>query len=232
RLPPKAFAITFDDGFENNLTVAAPILSKHKIPATIYITTDFIESNRMSWIDRIEFVVEQVEQANGSLPWGEFSFKTTKERRSFLEDIRHHLKSKKSIDGDLLATKIQNFLGFDEIWSSDHPLDRKMTWNQVRDLSSIPGMTIGGHTHTHAIMSYLDDTELKTEIDTSLSLISKRCNYANIVHYAYPEGLAHHYNEKVIETLKSRGIQCCPSAIHGVNAADTDLFNLRRVMTV
>ena len=33
-LPPKSFAVTFDDGFENNLTVAAPVLVGLKIPAT------------------------------------------------------------------------------------------------------------------------------------------------------------------------------------------------------
>ena len=39
--PPNSFAITFDDGFENNLSVAAPLLSDLKIPLTIYITTNF-----------------------------------------------------------------------------------------------------------------------------------------------------------------------------------------------
>src|SRR5437016_4947415 len=58
KLPPKSFAVTFDDGFRNNATVAAPVLADLKIPATFYVTTDFIESNRMSWIDRIEWCLE------------------------------------------------------------------------------------------------------------------------------------------------------------------------------
>ncbi len=68
-LPQHAFAITFDDGFANNLTVAAPILAEEKVPATFYVTTDFIDRNRMSWIDRIEYAVEAVRQGSLRCPW-------------------------------------------------------------------------------------------------------------------------------------------------------------------
>ena len=54
-LPPRPFAVTFDDGFRNNLSVAAPVLVDEQVPTTFYITTDFVERNTMSWIDRVEF---------------------------------------------------------------------------------------------------------------------------------------------------------------------------------
>ena len=40
--PPRAFAVTFDDGFENNFSIAAPILKEFSVPATFYITTGFV----------------------------------------------------------------------------------------------------------------------------------------------------------------------------------------------
>src|SRR4051812_24418595 len=57
-LPAGAFSITFDDGFENNYSVAAPILEDMKIPAMFYVTTGFVEVNACSWIDMIEYAVE------------------------------------------------------------------------------------------------------------------------------------------------------------------------------
>ena len=30
--PKGAFAVTFDDGFENNLSVARPVLEEHRVP--------------------------------------------------------------------------------------------------------------------------------------------------------------------------------------------------------
>src|SRR5208283_3747368 len=52
--PPRSFALTFDYGFENNYSIAAPILADLAIPATFYVSTAFITHNQMSWIDRLE----------------------------------------------------------------------------------------------------------------------------------------------------------------------------------
>ena len=54
KLPERSFAITFDDGFYNNFKIAAPILKDLNLPATFYITTNFIDKNYMSWIDIVE----------------------------------------------------------------------------------------------------------------------------------------------------------------------------------
>ncbi len=40
--PPRAVAITFDDGFANVATVAAPIMQRHGLTATIYVITGMI----------------------------------------------------------------------------------------------------------------------------------------------------------------------------------------------
>src|SRR5690348_9018674 len=38
-LPSRAFCLTFDDGYADNLTVAAPLLVKHSLPATVFVAT-------------------------------------------------------------------------------------------------------------------------------------------------------------------------------------------------
>ena len=60
-IPPKSYAVTFDDGFANNLNLAAPILKRYSTPATFYITTRFIQNNDSSWTDLIEYAVEKVQ---------------------------------------------------------------------------------------------------------------------------------------------------------------------------
>jgi hypothetical protein len=151
-LPPYAFAVTFDDGFENNISVAAPILADMAIPATFYLTTDFIDSNRMSWIDRIEYVVEQAPSGLLSLPWGERPFSRAADRKAVLEDIRGNVKNNPALDPEELASRVQNQLGFAETWSSEHPLDKKLTWAQARQLASGPGFSVGGRSHSHMIL--------------------------------------------------------------------------------
>jgi len=52
KLPRKTIAITFDDGLKNNFTDAYPILKKYNLPATIFVSTDFIgEEKFLTWND-------------------------------------------------------------------------------------------------------------------------------------------------------------------------------------
>ncbi|MDR1485044.1 MAG: polysaccharide deacetylase family protein [Planctomycetaceae bacterium] len=49
-LPDRAVHVSFDDGYRNNLTLAAPLLARYEIPAAIFVTTNLINShNQMIW---------------------------------------------------------------------------------------------------------------------------------------------------------------------------------------
>ena len=52
-LPNNVAVITFDDGYENNFTITYPLLVKEKVPATIFLTTNFINTNIILWPDEI-----------------------------------------------------------------------------------------------------------------------------------------------------------------------------------
>jgi peptidoglycan/xylan/chitin deacetylase (PgdA/CDA1 family) len=229
QLPPRAFAITFDDGFQNNLTVAAPLLAEERVPATFYVTTGFIDSNRMGWIDRIEFAVETRTKGALRLPWGERQFDGDDERRELLNEIRVRVKRDPQMDNDALASDIQQQLGQPVTFTSDHPLDRKLTWKETSELAADPLFIVAGHSHTHRILEYLDDQALADELDTSLRLLREKAGIVSH-HYSYPEGLSFCYSDRVIAALQARGTRCCPSAEDGVNAPGTDLFRLKRIM--
>lgn len=229
--PPRSFAITFDDGFENNLSVAAPILADLHIPSIIYVTSGFIEENGMSWIDRIEYAVEEAPNQILNVEWANdlFPLKDDLTRIAFLKAVREYVKNEPHCNADTFADELCARLGKPGKLSTDDPLDLKMSWNQVRRANDSDLIKIGGHSHTHAILSFLSQEKLTDEINTSLALLHERAGIAS-KHYSYPEGLSHCYSEVVIRELKRFGIQCCPTAIDGVNARDTDPFRLKRIM--
>lgn len=229
-LPPRGFVITFDDGFRNNLTVAAPALDELEIPATFYATTNFIDQNAMSWIDRIEWCLEQVSRANLSLPWKEraIEISTPASKIDVLSDIRAQVKSDRAIDVDEFVSDIFAQCGMAEVHASDDELDQKMNWKELRELAAHDRFIVGGHSHTHPILSFLDAPALSMELDTSLSLLAQRAGIGPR-HYSYPEGLPHCYSSAVIDALKARGVVCCPSAESGVNPSGSDLFHLKRI---
>ena len=47
------FAVTLDDGYEDNYLVAAPILKKLGIPATFYVVSDFVGTDRLFWWEQV-----------------------------------------------------------------------------------------------------------------------------------------------------------------------------------
>ena len=110
--PARAFAITFDDGFQNNFTHAAPVLADMKVPATFYVTTGFVDENGSSWIDRIEFAVEEsavVELDHAGLGL-KGRWQTDEEKRSLLELVRFTVKSNRNLDPERIVGR---YLGAD-----------------------------------------------------------------------------------------------------------------------
>lgn len=232
-LPKNSFAITFDDGFRNNLTVAAPILEAYNVPATFYLTSDFLDSNSMSWIDRIEFALEKTKASRGlvvNLPWrsSKITLSTNNDKRQLLDELRSVVKKNAQIDQQSLANSLQFQLMSELITSSDLEVDKKMSWPEARLLASHELFTVGGHTHTHPIMSFLSSHELEFEIKTNINAISHHLGIAT-THFAYPEGLEHCFNDSVITCLMNNGIRCCPTAVHGHNRPGSDLFKLKRI---
>jgi len=225
-----SFVVTFDDGFENNYSIARPILKELKIPAAVYVTTGFIEDNSMSWIDRLEYCFEVARISSVRLPWVQdaVSVATPAERRAALDSIRFHVKRDAAMDVDALVSDIFRQSRMDEVKESRDPLDLKMSWGQVAELGRDPDFIVGGHTHRHRIMSHLSAEELAGEVDTSLGLLQRKAGISSR-HYSYPEGLRHCYGEEVIAFLKGRGIVCCPTAEDGDNGLEEDLFHLKRI---
>ena len=229
--PPRAFVVTFDDGFENNVSIAAPILREFSVPATFYITTGFVEHNAMSWIDRIEHCLEAVASGVLQFAWNErsHSLATADGKIRVLQLIRDCVKTDPRIDPDQVVEEVCAQCGVAEVRHSAEPIDQKMSWEQVARLVDDELFTIGGHSHTHKILSFLSAEDLDVEITTSIDLIHENVGL-RVRHYSYPEGLEHCYSNEVIEVLCGKGVVCCPTAVDGINDPQTDLFRLRRIM--
>lgn len=223
-LPSRAFLLSFDDGFRNNLTVAAPILQALGIGAVFYATTRFVDEDAASWIDLIEDAVDRTEVPELPLPWG---VRSTADRIGLLDEIRRVVKGRADLDPYAVAELVMGAAGTGD-FRPDPELDAKLTWQELRVLDGLPGCTVGGHSHTHRILSHLSPDELAADLDRSFALLDAALG-RRVRHYSYPEGLAHCYSDAVIAALRARGVVCCPTAEPGTNRVGDDLFRLRRV---
>ena len=53
QLPERAVAVTFDDGYADNLEVAAPILLEHGIPTTLFVAAELIDAGGPPWWEEL-----------------------------------------------------------------------------------------------------------------------------------------------------------------------------------
>jgi peptidoglycan/xylan/chitin deacetylase (PgdA/CDA1 family)/methionyl-tRNA formyltransferase len=228
--PENAVAVTFDDAFENVCTVAHPIMKKYGIPFTFYLTTGFVGMKHLFWVDVVEDCINRSMASDLSLPALNriFPLRTAQEKIEAIIAIKAFCKkSSPEAKDQILETLVANTgVTPDPGVTANY---RMADWRQIGVLARDPGVILGGHTHTHDIMSGLTEERLGDEIRTSITEIENNVN-VRIRHYAYPEGQAAHYSQKVIAALKEQGIVCSPSAKVGLNPLGTDPFHLRRIM--
>jgi peptidoglycan/xylan/chitin deacetylase (PgdA/CDA1 family) len=226
--PSNAVAITFDDGFRNNFSVAAPVLNEFNLPATFYITAGIVNTSLMFWVDELEDCINHSTVNKIRLSIGEFDLHDDERKIVALETIKQYCKTVPSKQKDEIVEAVKLESGI--FPSVDHAQNyQKIKWNELQQMSNDPLFTIGGHSMYHDILANLPHERMKADIELSLKLLSSELN-SPVIHYAYPEGQADHYNSNVIQVLKENRIVCCPSAIHGTNDETVDLFDLRRIL--
>ena len=230
KFPKFSYLITFDDGFENNYSVAAPILQSYEVPSIFYISTDFVENNSMSWIDKIEYGLEMCSKGNIKLSWddNEYFFSDIPSKINLLKKIRNYVKCNTSFDIKKFVSDIFRQLNINEINSLETNLDKKLSWEQIVDLNNNKYFQVGGHSHNHFSLTSFNEKELTHQINKSISLFKEKANI-DLQYYSYPEGQSVDFNDLVIQKLKNNGIKCCPAATHGINNLSSDPFRLHRI---
>lgn len=230
--PPRAVAVTFDDGFKNNHTLAAPVLDDIQVPATFYITAGIVDTELMFWVDELEdcLNLSQAEDIHIQLDDAEksFSLRSDAEKLLALAEIKGFCKRAAAADKDRVLSDVATATGI--VPDVSHARNyEKISWNELREMDANPLFIIAGHSLYHDILSAQPVAEMQAAVRLSLGLLSYNLGH-EVTHFSYPEGQAHHYNEKVIQTLKDERVVCSPSAITGMNSAGSDLFHLKRIM--
>jgi len=222
-LPSRAACITFDDGYADNATVALPILQRHGLPATFFISTGFLDGGLM-WNDRIIESIRRSRRTEIDLSdagLGRCPLADTAGRRSAAEALIKAVRYKESAERsrlvDLVADRAEVRL----------PTDLMMTSDQVRALRR-SGMDIGGHTVSHPILARLDPGAAREEIRRG-KLALEQIIGEPVRHFAYPNGVpGKDYDSAHVEMVKELGFSAAVSTAWGVATPQSDLFQLPR----
>ena len=222
-LPARAVAITFDDGYADNRTVALPILQKHGLPATFFIATGFLDGGRM-WNDTI---IESIRMAKGeildlkALDLGIHENRGTADKRQAIDKVIGKIKYLPPSERVAVTESIADTLG------CRAPDDLMMTSDQVREMLAA-GMQIGAHTIAHPILARLDRATARHEIATSKTRLEELIGEP-VSLFAYPNGKpGSDYLAEHAGLVQDLGFSAAVSTAWGAARASSDLFQLPR----
>lgn len=222
-LPPRAAAITFDDGYADNVTVALPLLQQAGLTATFFIATGYLDGGRM-WNDTI---TESVRACGGAeldlseVGLGCWPLATPSMRHAAARAITLAIKREAPSRRAELTARVA------ERSSVRLPDDLMMTSAQLRSLADA-GMAIGAHTVSHPILRALDDAAALREITDSKSWLESLIGRP-VALFAYPNGVpGEDYDARHVQMVRRAGFKAACATRWGAAARDSDLFQLPR----
>ena len=229
-LPRRAVAVTFDDGYADNLTRAYPLLASAQIPATVFVVSGSVNSSDEFWWDRLDRLLLQPprlpERLHIRVPGQEHEWPTTsaKQRQLAHHAIRHLLRTLAPEDRDRVLVDLVRWAGPEQ---TGWPDCRPMTDDELIQLTRGGLVELGAHTVTHPVLADLSADEQHAEI------VGSRQDLEGIIHspvlaFVYPYGQAQHFTDETVEIVKAAGFRAACTAIQGSVEPGEDLFRLRR----
>ncbi len=231
--PFRPLVITFDDGFMSNKTLAYPILKRYNLPATIFLTTSFInKTTRFNGLIRTDYIVGLFRTSSKTgidlreQGLGIIKLSDLKNRIRAAYRVSNALKRMSRDDEYRIIAVIAQKLG-DNLGPGDYSIFKSLEWDDICRMHSEGLIAFGAHTVHHEILSRLPYDEMVSEIVDSKLTIEKMLGRP-VRHFAYPNGTAADFSDAV-KKVAARHFVCALSTIAGLNSPNDDLYQLTRI---
>lgn len=198
RLPQQSaklgVAITFDDGWEDNASIAFPIAARHGVPFTVFVCSGLMDRRRAFWPDRVVALVRSASAIDGGIDLlyralirsghpSEAAILTDRNRDCtdrLIESIKLLDAAKRdALLEALFASGIPETL-------TDETTDRTMSWGQAHQLAN-NGVTFGSHTRGHEILTRISAARIDEELQLSKKEIETQLDKECLL-FSYPNG--------------------------------------------
>jgi peptidoglycan/xylan/chitin deacetylase (PgdA/CDA1 family) len=224
-LPVNAVAITFDDGYADNLD-AARVLHRYGATATFYLTTDCLADGQPFWPTELRTLVAR-------LPGPSLTVSTPRAMTLPLDTDGARYKAVKALTRlcksnpipvrEALRQELRRLANVDAA-----PTPTMLTWGQVREMVDL-GMDMGGHTLTHTNLPSAGRDDAWREIDGCRRALHERVGVAP-TQFSYPNGGAETYHTPELHAMVERaGFEASATSSNGFASEKSDPYALERV---
>ncbi len=253
RLPPRAVAITFDDGYPDTVEDALPILERHEVPATVFVCTGLSPRHEYWWEELTSLLLrpgrlprrlrywrdgrERVWELGRDMRygaaaaarhrrWRAFSGTHPTRRHSLFEELWQILRVLPLPARERLMRRLRTWAILPErrTQARARPLWRP----EIRALAASPVVEIGAHTVTHPVLARLPADEQWSEIEESKRRLEAVLG-SSVQAFAYPYGARGCYTRETAELVREAGFALACSTRPGRVKRRANRFALPRM---
>jgi len=233
-LPRNAAVVTFDDGYLDNLQVAAPILKDNGMRGVFFIATNYIAERRIYWWDRINYLFHHAKPGQGRITLeypARLDLDLDADRAGSLATILQLMKIQFDLDVERMLDGLAQALGVR--W--DRELEQElcegfvMTWDEVRALRKM-GMDVQSHTRSHRALQTVPHAELASELAGAKADLEKELG-ETVDTISYPIGRSLASLGPIKQALKDAGYKVGFTNATGAHPlwGESDCFDVRRI---
>lgn len=225
RLPAPTVAVTFDDGYADNLDVALPVLQRFDVPATVFVAPGFLDGGLM-FNDAITEIFRQAPAGLFDLQafgLGSWQLDDWAGRRRAANKVTLQIKYRTLAERQSLIARLAQHAG------ATLPDTLMLSSEQLRRLNQSELIDIGAHTVNHPILARLDDAAAETEIRASKAQLEQLLG-ESIDLFAYPNGKpGTDYLPQHVLQVQRAGFRYALSTSEGVARSRKNLFEVPRL---
>ncbi len=223
RIPSRALAITFDDGYADNEELAAPILKRLGMTATFFVSTGYLGGGCM-WNDQVIEAIRACDAAEldlSALNLGRHPLASVEARRQAISALLTGIKHLEQSQRQALTDAIVAAAG------AKPSAQLMMQPEQLRGLRSL-GMEIGAHTRTHPILTRLSRSAACDEMAGGKADLERILDEP-VELFAYPNGVpGQDYAAEHAKMAEECGFRAALSTAWGAASMRSDRFQLPR----
>jgi peptidoglycan/xylan/chitin deacetylase (PgdA/CDA1 family) len=255
QLPPGAVAITFDDGYADNLAAAKPVLEHNRVPATVFVASGWIGGNRPFWWDELEGLLlwpgslppvlelqigtellrwdlgdEAVythEAAAARFGWTILDPHDPGRRQRIYRELSTRLREVDETARESVLDSLRSVSLRDD--GADGELPRPLTLDELRRLAHGDLVDTGAHTVTHPTLSKLAPDIQREEIIGSRQQLESALGRP-VTSFAYPYGGPSDFDQTTAMIVRHAGFDYACANVSGRLDFATDAYRLPRVL--
>lgn len=232
-LPDKACAITFDDGWKDNYEFAFPILKEQKVPATIYLVSDMMNTDKVFWPERLTYTLALIANEHAHL-WSHPCLAWLKEKKCGYQfnqipptkdQASEIIQNAKDLTDDEIQRRLDSIYKELELTENHESDAALLNWKQAKEMMDSGIFEIGSHTCNHIRLNkHIDKETLKKEIINSKQTLESKLG-VDVKTFCYPNG---DYTDQAIDVVKNEYIAAVTTE-SGWNNSESPDYTLQRI---